>query len=433
MRSLPLHGVDSVRARLRVPGDKSISHRALIVNAMADGIARIEDLAPGRDVTSTVGALRTLGIPIETDGEGHATVTGTSRWSASAPVDCGNAGTAARLLVGALAARLDGVATVTGDRSLSSRPMGRIVEPLRAMGAAIRPGEPGGAEDRLPLVVEGSRLVGRSHRPPVASAQVKSAILLAGLAADGETAVVEPAPSRDHTERMLAAMGASIEVRGRRVRLRPGPIDAIDVTVPGDLSSAAPFLALAAMVPGGEVVVEEVGLNPGRTGFIDVLEAFGAEVEIEIQAEAPEPRGTVRVVGRPLSGVEVGGETIPRAIDELPLVAVVATRAEGTTRLVDATELRVKESDRIATIAAGLGLLGASIEPTPDGLVVEGPTRLAGASLDAAEDHRIGMALAVAAAVAEGPSRLSGGEWIDVSYPGFLADLARCSGTRATA
>lgn len=433
MRSLPLHDVGTIRARLRVPGDKSVSHRALILNALAEGRARIRGLAPGRDVASTAGALRRLDVTIVSDELGSAIVTGTRAWAAAEPVDCGNAGTAARLLLGALAPRARSAVTVIGDRSLSLRPMGRVVEPLRAMGAAIRPADPGAPPDRLPLVVEPADLVGREHRPAVASAQVKSAILLAGLAAEGETVVEEPASSRDHTERMLAAMGAAIECDGRTVRLRPGRIGAIDVEVPGDLSSAAPFLALAAIVPGGEVVVENVGLNPGRTGFLDILEAFGAGVEIEVEAADPEPRGTVRVTGGPLAGIEIGGEMVPRAIDELPLAAVVACLAEGTTRITGAGELRVKESDRIATIAAGLARLGATVEPTPDGLVVEGPAALAGAALDAAEDHRIGMALAVAAAVARGPSRLAGADWIDVSYPGFLADLARCAGTGAVA
>jgi len=433
VRSLPLHDVGTVRTRLRVPGDKSVSHRALILNALARGRARIRGLAPGRDVASTAGALRRLGVTIVSEKPGSAIVTGTRAWAAVEPVDCGNAGTAARLLLGALAPRVESAVTVIGDRSLSSRPMGRVVTPLRAMGAAIRAADPGASPDRLPLVVEPADLVGREHHPAVASAQVKSAILLAGLAARGATLVEEPAPSRDHTERMLAAMGAAIERDGRTVRLRPGRIEAIDVEVPGDLSSAAPFLALAAIVPGGEVVVENVGLNPGRTGFLDILEAFGARVEIEVEAADPEPRGTVRVTGGPLAGIEIGGETIPRAIDELPLAAVVACLAEGTTRITDAGELRVKESDRIATIATGLARLGATVEPTPDGLVVEGPAVLAGADLDAAEDHRIGMALAVAAAVARGPSRLAGADWIDVSYPGFLADLARCAGTGAVA
>ncbi|HUP20039.1 MAG TPA: 3-phosphoshikimate 1-carboxyvinyltransferase [Gemmatimonadota bacterium] len=413
-----LEPLGRVRARLRVPGDKSISHRALLLNALAEGEARVRGLAPGKDVASSAAALRALGRTVAPVPGGGVRVAGGGAWRATHPIDCGNSGTTARLLLGILAPRAEGVVTLTGDASLSARPMARVVEPLRAMGAVIE------GEGRLPLAVSGGHLRGVEHRIPVASAQVKSALLLAGLAADGETAVEEPAPSRDHTERMLAAMGAAIRREGRRTVVGPGGLQAIDVDIPGDLSSAAFFLALAAARPGSEVVVEDVGLNPTRAGFLDWLSEMGAEVEIELRSEDPEPRGDVRVVGRPLRGIEVRPETVPRGIDELSLLAVVATRAEGETRISGAAELKVKESDRIATIAAGLSAMGARIEVADDGFRVSGPTRLTGGAVDAAGDHRIAMALAVAAALAVGPTDLAGAEWIDVSYPGFLEELA---------
>jgi 3-phosphoshikimate 1-carboxyvinyltransferase len=347
---------------------------------------------------------------------------GPRTWRAGDPVDCGNSGTTARLLLGALATRAEGEIVLDGDGSLRRRPMDRVARPLAAMGAEIvARGEPG----RLPLAVRGRPLTGATHRLEVASAQVKSAILLAGLAAEGPTVVEEPLRSRDHTERMLGAMGARLTL-GREIRLDPGPLRALDVEVPGDLSSASFFLGLAA-AGGGEATVEGVGLNPGRTGFLSLLARFGAEVVAEPEGGSVEPVGTVTVRADALRGIEVRAEDVPGAIDELPLLAVLAARAEGETRVTGARELRVKESDRIAAIVTGLSAMGAEIEALPDGFVVRGPARLAGARLDAAGDHRIGMALAVAASVAEGESLLEGAEWVDVSYPGFFEALAGCA------
>ena len=427
--SRPLAPLGRIRARLRVPGDKSISHRALILNALAEGGARVRGLAPGLDVRSTSAALATLGAEIALDAEGSARVIGPREWRARATVECGNSGTTVRLLLGALAPRARGSIVLDGDASLRRRPMARVTGPLAAMGAEIAErGEPG----RLPIAIAGRPLVGTRHRLAVASAQVKSAILLAGLAAVGETVVEEPIRSRDHTERMLRAMGAGIASDGTRVRLEPGPLRAVDVDVPGDLSSAAYFLGLAAAA-GGEVTVEGVGLNPGRTGFLDLLARFGADVRIDVEAEDGEPRGAVTVRADRLRAIEVRAAEVPGAIDELPLLAVVATQAVGETRVSGAAELRVKESDRIAAIADGLRAMGADIQGLPDGFVVRGPTALSGAALDARGDHRIGMALAVAAALAAGPSSLAGAEWIDVSYPGFFAALAGCADARVTA
>jgi 3-phosphoshikimate 1-carboxyvinyltransferase len=417
-----------VRARLRVPGDKSISHRALILNALAEGSALVTGLAPGLDVRSTATALAALGTRIDVPAAGTARVTGSPSWREGA-VDCGNSGTTARLLLGALAPRAGGAVVLDGDSSLRRRPMGRVVRPLAAMGAEIASR---GQEGRLPLVVRGAPLRGMTHRLEVASAQVKSAILLAGLSADGTTWIEEPSPSRDHTERMLRAMGARIEAGAGQVRLEPGPIRAVDVAVPGDLSSAAFFLALAA-AGGGEAAIEDVGLNPGRSGFLDLLRRLGAEVVVDLADAGVEPRGRVVVRAGALRGIDVGRAEVAASIDELPLLAVVATRAEGETRVTGAAELKVKESDRIAAIVEGLSAMGADIEPLPDGFAVRGPTPLAGAELDARGDHRIGMALAVAASLADGPSTLSGAEWVDVSYPGFFDALAGCADARVTA
>jgi 3-phosphoshikimate 1-carboxyvinyltransferase len=422
MKRIGLGPVGRVRSRIRVPGDKSISHRALVLNAIAEGTATVRGLAPGADVGATLNALEALGVTIERLGDDKVRVTGGAHWRAKQPIDCQNSGTTARLLMGLLASRASAPVTLIGDRSLSRRPMRRVVEPLRRMGAEIE------LADTLPLTVTGRPLTGAEHCLDVASAQLKTALLLAGLAADGLTMVIEPGVSRDHTERMLAAMGARIERREREVRVHPGDLTALDINVPGDLSSAAPFLALAAAREGSEVVVEDVGLNPTRTGFLDLLRAFGAEVETMVTVTEPEPYGDVRVTGTKLSGIDVDPETIPRTIDELPLIAVVATQAEGLTRVRGAAELRVKESDRIEVIAAGLVRMGADMEIATDGFDIRGPTVLEGARLNAAGDHRIGMALAIGAALAQGESTLDGAEWIDVSYPSFLTDLFSCAG-----
>ena len=425
MTRIRLGPLDLLRGTMRVPGDKSIGHRALLLNAIAEGAAVVGGLPEGRDLAATLGALRSLGTSIAEIAGDRVRVEGGARWRAQEPVDCGNSGTTARLLLGILAPRATAPVTLVGDAGLSRRPMGRVVEPLRAMGARIDPAaEPGPAiPDRLPLTVSGSALAGRSHRLPVASAQVKSALLLAGLAAGGVTSVEEPRTSRDHTERMLERMGARIRRAGGRTTIEPGPLTAVDVEVPGDLSSAAPFLAFAAAREGSRLAVCGVGVNPTRTGFLEVLGEMGARVEIEVEGDDPEPRGTIRVQGEGLRGVRLGPGIVARVIDELPLVAVLATRAEGETVVTGAAELRVKESDRIESIVRGLRALGAAIDPLEDGFTVRGPTRLKGAVLDAASDHRIGMALAVAAALAEGESELEGAEWVDVSFPGFFERL----------
>lgn len=426
MSEIRLAPLGRIRARLRVPGDKSISHRALILNALAEGRATVTGLAPGLDVRSTAAALTALGAHVAPLAKGSVSIEGPAQWKARGPVDCGNSGTTARLLLGALAPRAAEEVVLDGDVSLRRRPMDRVARPLAAMGARIAARN---ESDRLPLAVRGRPLTGASHRLEIASAQVKSALLIAGLAAEGITSVTEPVPTRDHTERLLRAMGANLEIDGE-IRLEPGPIRALDVDVPGDLSSASFFLGLAAAA-GGEATVEAVGLNPGRTGFLSILQRLGADVAVDPETGSVEPAGRVTVRGNGLRAIEIGGRDVPGAIDELPLLAVLATQADGETRVTGARELRVKESDRIAAIVAGLSAMGADIEEMPDGFAVRGPTRLTGARLDAAGDHRIGMALAVAASLAGGESVLAGAEWVDVSYPGFFEALAGCADAKS--
>lgn len=410
---------------VRVPGDKSVSHRALILAAMAEGESRIRGLAPGADVLSTAACLRRLGVGVRDEG-GEIAVAGKGwRVAPEASLDAGNSGTTMRLLGGALAGREGGLYVLSGDASLTRRPMDRIARPLGEMGARIEL-----ASGRFPpLIVHGAALRGIAHRSPVASAQVKGAVLLAGLQAEGATRVVEPGPSRDHTERFLAWLGAPVGWGDGEVVLEKAwmPLPPFEVDVPGDLSSAACLLVAACLVPGSEVRVEGVGLNPTRTGVLDVLRAMGADLEIVSREEGPEPAGAVTARSGPLHGVEVGGDLVPRAIDELPLIAVAATRAAGTTVIRDAAELSVKESDRIAVLARGLAALGADVEPRPDGWVVHGdPGRaLTGGGVDPEGDHRMALALAVAGLVAGAPVTLAGWECSEVSYPGFTADLER--------
>ena len=413
-----------------VPGDKSISHRALILGALAEGRTEATNLGTGADVRSTAAALRALGVPLDISGAA-ATVEGVGLRGLRAPagvLDCGNSGTTLRLLAGVLAGA--GIpAVLDGDDSLRVRPMGRVIAPLRAMGARLD-GAPG---DRAPLRLHGGvRLAGVRHELAVASAQVKSLLLLAGLHADGATSVREPHPSRDHTERMLTAQGAPLvrEPDGAWTIRRPdrplAPFGRLEI--PGDPSSAA-FLATAALlVPGGEVTVPGVLVNPTRSGFFGALERMGAPLEVRRGPDrAGEPTATVTVRHGPLRGTLVASAEVPSLVDEVPLLAVVATQAEGRTEIRGAGELRVKESDRLARIAAGLGAMGAFVEELPDGLVIHGPTPLAGAALDAAGDHRIAMAFAVAGLAAAGETTVDGAEWADVSWPGFFALLDRLS------
>lgn len=415
----------SVAGRVRVPGDKSISHRALILGALARGETRIHGLLDAADVRSTVQVLAALGAGVEVDwAAGEARVLG----FADEPrepgdvLDAGNSGTTARLVAGVLAGQ-PLVAVITGDASLRRRPMDRISRPLAAMGASIL-GRQGAS--RLPLVFAGGSLAGGTFRLPVASAQVKSALLLAGLRATGETWIEEPGPSRDHTERMLAGFGAEVERKGNRVGVAGGQsLRGCSLRVPGDLSAAAFFLGLAAALPGAEVTVEGVGLNPTRTGFLEVLAEMGAAVEVTVTgSEGGEPSGQVTVRGSGgLAGVRVEGERVPRMIDEFPILAVIATRARGRTEVRDAAELRVKESDRIAAIATELGRLGVRVETAPDGFAIDGPQPLPGGHSHAGGDHRMAMALSVAGALSAQGVAVEGAESVAISFPGFFGEL----------
>lgn len=428
-----------------VPGDKSIGHRAVLFGALTDGVCEVSGLSGGEDNRRTVDALRALGARIDDAGPGRATVHGVGLRGLGAPagpIDCGNSGTSMRLLAGLLAAQPFG-ATLVGDESLSRRPMRRVAEPLERMGARLS-GQPGSKAGDIypPLVVEGGRLRGITYDSPVASAQVKSAVLIAGLHADGPTEVREPGPSRDHTERMLAGLGAPIATPAPGVaRVDPtgwdGRLAARPLRVPGDPSSSA-FLVAAALVAGAGgpegVLVRDVCVNPTRTGFLDVLRAMGARIEERGRRdEAGEPVADLVVASAPpaaLRGVTIAGEVVVRAIDEIPILAVVAARAAGETVVRDAEELRVKESDRVATTVAMLRAFGVDAEERPDGLVVRGaPDRpLLPADVDPAGDHRIAMAAAVAALCAAGETRIRDVANVATSFPTFAALLRQLGG-----
>ena len=412
-----------VAGTVHVPGDKSIAHRALMLAVLAQGESWIDGLPEGEDVRATIACLRALGGSLQRSGRGMR-IQGTGLESFATPhgsLDCANSGTTMRLLLGVLAggsisARLD------GDASLRRRPMARVVEPLKSMGARIE-----SQYGRPPLAVTGAPLQGRRHVQPVPSAQVKSAILLAGLFARGPTTVVEPVPTRDHTERLLAAMGADLQVAAGSVELRPShrPLGAIELAVPGDFSSASFWMAAAALRPGWSITIEGVGLNPTRTAFLRILEAMGTAVDVELAEADTEPVGTVRVTGHPLRAVTLGGEEVVAAIDEIPALLAVATQAEGRTTIAGAAELRVKESDRIAGMAEGLRRMGAAVDERPDGISVDGPAALRGATVDSNGDHRIAMALAIAGLAADGPTSIVDAESVAVSYPEFFGTLSQ--------
>ncbi|MEA2590070.1 MAG: 3-phosphoshikimate 1-carboxyvinyltransferase [Actinomycetota bacterium] len=415
--------VDRLQGNLAVPGDKSVSHRALIFAAMAAGRSIVRGAAHGADVASTAASLARLGLDVPAGPVPRLLSVEGLGWQVAreADLDAGNSGTTMRLLTGALAGR-PGRFVLSGDASLSSRPMERVASPLRRMGASVSLAEGG----RPPIRVEGRPLRGIAYDIPIASAQVKGAVLLAGLQAEGPTSVAEPGASRDHTERMLAWLGLPVSIAPGTVTLAAGkhlPLPAFELDVPGDFSSAAFWVVAATLVPGSQVCIEGVGVNPSRTGLLEILASMGAEAEVIPQAAEPELVGSLRARAAGLRGVRVSGGVVARTIDELPLVAVAATQAEGVTTIRDAAELRVKESDRLAVLATGLRGLGADVEEAPDGLSVRGPTPLHGGRVESAGDHRMAMAFAVAAMVASGPVTIGGWEGTAISYPGFLDDL----------
>jgi 3-phosphoshikimate 1-carboxyvinyltransferase len=399
-----------------VPGDKSISHRALIIGALADGPVPIENLSPARDVQSTALCLRELGVTVTAQGVHSCGLRPPAR-----PLDAGNSGTTLRLLAGLLAGYPYTV-TLTGDASLRKRPMQRIIEPLTAMGAQIE-----SAGGYAPLRISGSRLRGIRYTLPIASSQVKSALVLAGLHAQGVTTVIEPSPTRDHTERMLRYLGVPLKTIKGSVSVHGGSRPkAKALVVPGDFSSAAFFLAAAVLVPEARLTIRDVGLNPTRTGFLDVLCEMGAQISVHHEREiAHEPWGDLRGESSELHGRVIGGALIPRLIDELPLLAICATQAHGVTVIQDAGELRVKETDRIRAVTHNLRKMGAHVEERPDGWVIPGRQRLSGALVESFGDHRIAMAFAIAGLIADGPTVISGAEWVAISYPTFFDDLAQ--------
>jgi 3-phosphoshikimate 1-carboxyvinyltransferase len=434
----PIRAPDRIRVHpgtlsgtVTVPGDKSLSHRALLLAALADGPCSLEGLADSSDVAATAVALGSMGATVTLTAVADGSLSGTVDGELGEPgdvVDCGNSGTSLRLLAG-VAAGIDGLSVLTGDESLRRRPVERIRIPLEAMGARLwaRAGD-----RRPPLVVRGGRLSGIEHRSPVASAQVKSCVLLAGLVADGPTTIISPGPSRDHTERMLGHLGRPVEralVDGaERVRVEPGPVAAGAVQVSADPSSAA-FWIVAATIGDGDICVPGVCVNPTRTGFVRVLEQMGAQVHSERTREVcGEPVADLHATASPLGAARVEGPAVVDAIDELPILAVAGACGLGGFEVRDAAELRVKESDRIRTLARALGAMGVDVEEFEDGYRVAGGQRPTGGRVDAQGDHRIAMTAAIAATVATGPVEIEGFAAVASSYPGFLDDFERLGG-----
>jgi 3-phosphoshikimate 1-carboxyvinyltransferase len=411
-----------------LPGDKSISHRAAILNSLAKGKAEIDNFAPGADCLSTIRCLKALGVKIGRKGSRDSptlSVSGTGEdglKEANNVLDARNSATTMRLLGGLLASQ-PFLTVITGDISLRSRPMGRLIEPLRLMGADV---SGRGQDSFAPLIIKGKELRGIDFTLPVPSAQIKSAILLAGLFARGNTVLHQRIVSRDHTERMLRQMGASLESKGNSISLLPltSPLQALSLRVPGDISSAAYFLVAAAIHPDARIVIRDCGINPTRTGIIDILLAMGASLKMDNERlEAGEPLADIVVESSELKGIEVGGDIIPRLIDEIPVLAVAGCVARGKTVIRDAGELRVKESDRIATVVNELSRLGAQIEPLTDGMAIYGGRVLSGTEVDSHFDHRLAMSLAIASLIARRETTIKHAQVAEVSYPAFWQTL----------
>jgi 3-phosphoshikimate 1-carboxyvinyltransferase len=414
-----------LRGSLRPPADKSISHRAALIAAMGEGRTEIEGFLDSADTRATLNAARAVGAVVDhSEGESGLSVRTAGvglRGAGEAAIDVGNAGTLLRLLPGWLAGQPRGAWSLDGDESIRRRPVDRIVAPLRQMGAEVRCR----AERLPPVEIEAAPLRGIDYRLPVASAQVKSCLLLAALLAEGATTIREPIPSRDHTERMLSTAGVDLRRDEDAIRVRPAEaLETGPIAVPGDFSSAAFFLLAALIVPGSDLTVTGVGLNPTRTGALTILERMGAEVEAEIESEpGGEPVGRIRARASDLAGTEIGAAEVPLAIDELPLIALAGCFADGQTVIRDAGELRAKESDRIASVVAALTALGGDVEATADGIVVSGTGGLSGGRISAAGDHRIAMLGAIAGLAATEGALVDGVDAVAVSYPGFERDL----------
>ncbi|GBE02234.1 3-phosphoshikimate 1-carboxyvinyltransferase 1 [bacterium BMS3Bbin06] len=427
-RNIELRKSGPLKGEIIPPPDKSISHRSMIFASVADGVSRIRNLLRAADTISTMNAMRALGIDIDDKGE-EIMVAGKGLYGLKEPedvIDCGNSGTTMRLLTGLLSGH-PFLSVLTGDDSLRKRPMSRVISPMKDMGAEIHAR---GGDSFAPIVITGGGLRGMDYTSPVASAQVKSAILLAGLYVEGETTVREPHKSRDHTERMLTAIGADLSVEGLRVTIRGGArLGPMDISVPGDFSSAAFFMAAASMVGGSEVLIRNVGVNPTRTGLIDIMKRMGAGLKILNERDVSgEPVADIlcSYTGL-LNAVETGPEEVPAMIDEFPILAVLATQAHGTTRIRGARELRVKESDRIAVMTEELRKLGVEVKEYPDGMDINGPVRMKGAVVKSHGDHRVAMSLSIAALAAEGVTTIKGVSAVDISFPGFYRTLGELS------
>ena len=422
-----IHPGGNLTGRVRVPGDKSISHRSIMLGSLADGVTEITGFLEGEDSLATLASFRSMGVAIEGPDRGRISIQGVGLRGLTAPREAlylGNSGTSMRLMTGLLAGQ-DFDSVLTGDASLSGRPMKRVVEPLTRMGARISMTAAGTA----PLAISGGmRLQGIDYDMPVASAQVKSCLLLAGLYASGRTCVTEPAPTRDHTERMLAGMGYPLQRESGRVCLEGGhALQGISIDIPADISSTAFFLVGASIAPGSDLVLEHVGMNPTRTGVVDILMRMGADIRIDNQREAGgEPVADLHVKSAPLHGIDIPLELVPLAIDEFPVLFVAASCASGRTVLTGAEELRVKESDRIQVMADGLATLGINATATPDGMIIEGGA-CGGGVIDSHGDHRIAMAFAMAALRAKGSIEILDCDNVNTSFPGFV-ELAAGAG-----
>ena len=414
--------LNKLHGKLTIPGDKSISHRAVMFGALAQGTTRITHFLEGADCLSTISCFQAMGIHIQKNKD-EVLVEGKGLHGLQAPLDIldvGNSGTTTRLISGILAGQ-DFTSRLTGDASICQRPMGRIITPLSLMGAQITSLNQNGC---APLTIQGGHLHGIHYQSPVASAQVKSCVLLAGMYADAPTSVTEPVLSRNHTELMLNYFGAQVTSKGTTASILPQPdLKARDITVPGDISSAAYFIAAGLLVPGSEILLCNVGINPTRGGLLRVCQAMGGDITLLNVRNDGEPTADLLIRSSSLHGTEIKGEIIPTLIDEIPMIAVMAAFAEGTTVIRDAAELKVKESDRIQVMTDNLTRMGAYVEALPDGMIIHGGKPLHGATIDSHKDHRIAMSFAVAGGICEGSLTITDGECVNISYPEFYTDL----------
>lgn len=414
--------LNKLHGQLTIPGDKSISHRAVMFGALAQGTTRITHFLEGADCLSTISCFQAMGIHIQKNKD-EVLVEGKGLHGLQAPLDIldvGNSGTTTRLISGILAGQ-DFTSRLTGDASICQRPMGRIITPLSLMGAQITSQNQNGC---APLTIQGGHLHGIHYQSPVASAQVKSCVLLAGMYADAPTSVTEPVLSRNHTELMLNYFGAQVTSKGTTASILPQPdLKARDITVPGDISSAAYFIAAGLLVPGSEILLCNVGINPTRDGLLRVCQAMGGDITLLNVRNDGEPTADFLIRSSSLHGTEIKGEIIPTLIDEIPMIAVMAAFAEGTTVIRDAAELKVKESDRIQVMTDNLTRMGADVEALPDGMIIHGGKPLHGATIDSHKDHRIAMSFAVAGGICEGSLTITDGECVNISYPEFYTDL----------